>query len=189
MDYEEAARDLKDIKATLGMTTKRVSRDPAWFFLIQGLIWLVGFLATQFYPSIAGPLWIALNAAGVIGMTTLGIVLGRRPGRRQPGLASRIVAIAAGVVVFDALIILSFGLTDPRETSLLIVLSTAFCYFVIGLTTRQSMSVMGAFIALSVFAVQILLPSYLYLAIAVLGGGSFIASAAFLLLRKERADD
>jgi hypothetical protein len=189
MDYDDAAKALKDIQVTMGRTAAQASRESGWFFLIQGSIWLVGFLVTQLLPSVAGPLWIVLNAAGIAAVIGLGMALGGKRGRpRHPGLASRIVAISIGILVFDLLLAFSFGLTGPRDFPLLLVYSMAFCYFVIGLVTRQAMSLMGAFMALSVFGARMLFPSYLYLSIAILGGGSFIASGAFTLLRKEKAD-
>jgi len=189
MDYESAAKDLKDIRAAMSQSVSRSSRDSGWFFLVQGSIWLIGFLVTQFAPAVAGPLWIFLNAAGIAAAIGLGVVLhGKKGGQRYPGLAARIVAISIGILVFDLLLVLSFGLADPADFTLLLVLSMAFCYFVIGLITRQSMSVMGAFIALSVFAAKMLFPSYLYLSIAVFGGGAFMGWGAVVLLRKDKTD-
>jgi hypothetical protein len=189
MDYDDAVKSLKDIRTTMSRTGAQVSRDPGWFFLIQGSIWLIGFLVTQFAPSIAGPSWIALNIVGISAVIVTSIILYGRKGRqRHPGMASRIVAITVGILVFDGLLVFSFGLTGPQDFSYLLVISMAFCYFVIGLTTRQSMSVMGAFIALAVFGAKMLFPSYLYLSIGILGGGSFIASGLFILLRKGKSD-
>jgi hypothetical protein len=34
MDYDDAAKDLKDIKAAMDRTAQQVSRDQGWFFLI-----------------------------------------------------------------------------------------------------------------------------------------------------------
>jgi hypothetical protein len=189
MDFEDAARDLKDIKATMERTGAQASRDPGWFFLIQGAVWLVGFLATQFAPSVAGPLWIFLNIAGVAAVSGASAVLYGKKGRQKhPGLASRIVAITIGILVFDALLIFSFGLTGPQDFTLLLVFSGAFCYFIVGLITRQAMSAMGVFIALSVFAAKMLFPTYIYLAIAVFGGGAFIGWGLVILLRKATSD-
>jgi hypothetical protein len=174
----------------MGMTSARASRDPGWFFLIQGIMWLVGFLGTQFAPSIAAPLWIALNASGTAAMVAVGLSIVRKAGRaKHPGLASRIVAIAIGILAFDVMLALSLGLSDPRDFSLLIVLSMGFCYFVIGLTTRQAMSAMGAFIALSAFGARMLFPAYYHLAVAIFGGGAFIAWGLAVLLRKAESDD
>jgi hypothetical protein len=189
MDYDGAAKDLKDIKVTMDRTAAQVSKDPGWFFLIQGGVWLIGFLATQFAPSVAGLLWPALTAAGIAAVIGVSLALYGKKGRQKhPGLASRIVAISIGILVFDLLLVFSFGLTDPGDFTLLLVLSMAFCYFVIGLITRQIMSVVGAFIALSVFAARMLFPAFLYLSIAMLGGGAFLAFGAFVLLRKEKTD-
>jgi hypothetical protein len=189
MDVEDAVRDLKEIKATMERTGAQASRDPGWFFLIQGAVWLVGFLATQFAPSIAAPLWIFLNVAAVAAVIAASSILyGKKSRRKHPGLASRIVAITIGILAFDALLVFSFGLTGPRDFTLLLVYSMAFCYFVIGLITRQAMSAMGAFIAISAFAAKMLAPDYLYLAIAVFGGGAFIGWGLAILLRKAPSD-
>lgn len=189
MDYDDAAKDLKDIRATMGKTAAQVSRDQGWFFLIQGLLWLIGFLVTQFAPSIAGPLWIALNVVGIAAVIGVSAILYGKKGRqRHPGVAAQIVAITIGLLAFDAMLVLSFGLTGPQDFTFILVLSMAFCYFVIGLTVRQSMTFMGAFIALTLFGAKMLFPSYLYLSIAVLGGGAFIVSGAVILLRREKTD-
>jgi hypothetical protein len=124
--------------------------------------------------------------AAVIGASV--VLYGKKGKQKHAGLASRIVAISIGIVVFDILLVFSFGLTAPGDFSLLLILSMAFCYFIIGLITRQSMSVLGAFTALSVFAARQLFPSYLYLAIAIFAGGAFAVYGALVLLRVGRAD-
>jgi hypothetical protein len=189
MDYDDAVKDLKNIQSTMEKATIQASRERGWFFLIQGAVWLSGFLVTQFVPSIAGPLWIALNVIAVAAIVAVSMSLYGKKGRqRHPGLALRIILISVGIVAFDFVLAFSFGLTAPGSFTLLLILSMGFCYFIIGLSTLRSMSFLGAFTTLSVFAARLLFPSYLYLSIAILAGGGFIAYGAGVLLYKGRAD-
>lgn len=190
MDYERAVKDLKDIRATMEKTSTRASREGGWFFLVQGTVWLVGFAVTQFAPAACGPVWLALNVASVSAMTAMGVAFSRRKGAaRHPGLAARIAALSVALLAFDAMLIVSFGLTEPADFSLTLAYSLGFSYVVIGLTTRRSTSLMGAFVMASLFAARMLFPGYLYLAIGVLGGGAFIATGLLTLLAQEGADD
>lgn len=190
MDYDEAARSLKDIKATMGRSSTRLSREPGWFFVIAGAMWLIGYLVTQFAPAAAGPVWLVVTVLGCGAMTVLGISLRKKKGgARHPGLPLRIVAIAMGTVAFAFLIALSFGLDLGRYLPALLMLSTAFAYFVLGMTVQPVMSLMGALLGLSVAASLLFWPGWLYLSIGLLGGGTFIASGLFVVLRKEKGDD
>jgi hypothetical protein len=185
MDYEDAAKDLREIRAAMGSATTRASRESGWFFLIQGAVYLIGFSATQFAPAASGPLWVVLNVLAIGGTIALGALFGGKGARQKiPGLATRIVLISIGLLVFDAMLIFSFGLTAPRDFTLILVLSLGFCYFVIGLTTRQSMSVMGALVALLVFGANLLFPSYFYLATGICAGLPFVVYGAAVLVRK-----
>jgi hypothetical protein len=189
MEYDRAVKDLKNIRTTMDRSVSRISKDSGWFFIVQGAIYLVGYLVTQFAPSAAGPLWIALNAAGIAAMILLGAVLyGRKSRQKHPGLAPRIVATALGVVVFDALLILLLRISEPRDVTILIMLSVALCYVLIGVYVRLLMCVMGALLGAVVAAAAVLWPSFLYFSIAVFGGGVFIGSGIAVLLGKEKAD-
>jgi hypothetical protein len=189
MDYDSAVKDLKDIKSTMTRTAARFSRHSGWFFMIQGIVWLVGFLFTQYAPAASPPVWVGLNAAAVTAMIILGFVLyGRGARQRQPGLAPRIVAGVLCVVAFDALIILLLGIGDPVQITMLVMLSAGFCNFLVGLFTRPVLAVMGALLMSSVAIGGLLWPSYLYFCIAVFGGGPFVGFGLSILLRKGKPD-
>lgn len=190
MDYDEAARSLKDIRTAMGRSSTRLSREPGWFFVIAGAMWLTGYLVTQFAPAAAGPVWITVTVLGCGVMTALGLFLRKKKGgARHPGLPLRITAIALGIVAFAFLLALSFGLDPGRSLPALLMLSTAFAYFILGMTVQPVMSLMGGLLGLSVAAAMLFWPDWLYLSIAVFGGGTFIASGLFIVLRKEKGDD
>ena len=190
MDYDEAAKSLKDIRATMGRSSMRIAREPGWFFVIAGAMWLSGYLVTQFAPASAGPAWLVVTALGCGTMAVLGVFLRKKKGgTRHPGLPLRIGAIAVGIVAFAFLVALSFGLDLGRDLPALLMLSTAFAYFVLGMTVQPVMSLMGALLGLSVTAALLFWPDWLYLSIAVFGGGTFIASGLAIVFRKEKGDD
>jgi hypothetical protein len=190
MDYDEAAKSLKDIKATMGRSSTRMAREPGWFFVIAGAMWFVGYLVTQFAPAAAGPVWLVVTVLGCGAMAALGVFLRKKKGgARHPGLPSRITAIAIGIVAFAFLLALSFGLDLGRSLPALLMLSTAFAYFILGMTVQPVMGLMGVLLGLSVAASMLFWPAWLYLSIAVLGGGTFIASGLFIVFRKAKGDD
>lgn len=90
----------------------------------------------------------------------------------------------AGIVLFDFLSVTLLGLSSPREVTILIVLSTALCYFLVGLLGRWQLSMLGSVLALVVVIRQLLLPEVLYLLIAVFGGGTFLWSGVSILRQK-----
>ena len=86
MDYDEAAKSLKDIKATMGRSSTRLSREPGWFFVIAGAMWLIGYLVTQFAPAVAGPAWLVVTVLGCGAMTALGVFLRKKKGGARMNL-------------------------------------------------------------------------------------------------------
>lgn len=68
MDVEEALRDVRFMKALAVQTRGGMFRQGAPFFLIWGIVWLVGYLMPVLgVPgSLQGPFWLVLDGLGAL---------------------------------------------------------------------------------------------------------------------------
>src|SRR5579885_1985385 len=89
---EEVQASLNDIRA---MTTKvrAVHSFWAYYMLLWGVVWTLGFLATQLEPQLVNWIWGAMILAGMVGSAILGMTQGGQmraaPGSQTAFLGSR----------------------------------------------------------------------------------------------------
>src|SRR5512145_522861 len=92
---DEAEEALTAIQQTMQKTRRSIVSSGAYIFLIlTGLIWLVGFLSTQFLPGdITQAIWIVMSVLG----TALAVFLGNRMSQRVRGIPVSDTARRAGL--------------------------------------------------------------------------------------------
>ncbi len=183
MDSKQALDDLKAIRQIMERTRQESGREGGWIMVLWGIIWLVGFVASQFLPAFVGWVWLVLNPLG-IGIT---IWLSVRMSRHtvQSGVSRAILVWWVALFAFDALIIWLFHLDLSRDLIVLILLTIAFGYFQFGLFTDRRISIIGILMAVLTVGATLLLPEYFYLTMGVLGGGLLLGSGLWFLRRKE----
>ena len=187
MEYEDALKEIKQIRQTMKASAASSGREAGWFFLLQGTVWLVGFTINQFWPHAMGTAWIILNSfAGVMTIVLAILLSGRKSSHMMPGLWTKIIVGALGFAAFGVVIGLAFGVSGPRQVTLLIVMLGALCYFAFGLVTRPIQAVMGAVLGTAVALGNFFLPEWFFLIVAVCGGGTLIASGIYVLTRKPK---
>jgi hypothetical protein len=185
MTEQPSLNDLKEIKTLMGRAKYRIERNAGWFFILWGIIWAMGFAATQFYPDQSGVIWITLNAAGIIGSTVLGAFLfGKRSSHAVTGLGPRIAASGVGSAYFGFLLGFLLKLQTGREITILIVVLAALVYFYNGLFAGIWLSALGVLLAAAVFAADLFFPSAFYLAIGISCGSLVLGSGLFVLFWK-----
>jgi uncharacterized membrane protein (DUF485 family) len=182
----EAEEALVAIQGMVQKTRRVISSSGAYRFLIVwGVIWLLGFSASQF---LSGPLigytWAVLNTLGGILSAIIGIRMNRGVRSTSSVLSGRRIGIfylllflfcyAAVAVVWPvdskqlAMIIVLFVMVGWVAMSLL--LSFASIWWALALT---GLSLAGFF----------LLPDIFYLWMAILGGGGMIALGFYIRSR------
>lgn len=192
---EPMVNEAKEMLAEVEATGRR-TRDAAAYrvagpiLALWGVVWAVCFSVTQFAPHAAGWAWLAGDGVGLAGTAWLGWVLPRhgpvlsesskRLGRRLGGFWLALFVFAGGWLAvlwpWHGVELGVFGVT-----------LVMFAYVVMGLWLEMRfMTVLGFVVAGLAFAgyfVSPELPGWVNLWLAVVGGGSLLASGVYLKVR------
>jgi hypothetical protein len=181
MDPDRALDDLKTIRQVMERTRRGGGKTGGWFMILWGAVWFVGFLGSQFLPDEAVAwLWPVLNILGAAISVWLGVRTGHRGGVRSTAWRPILLWWLA-LFVFDGLMVWLFQLHTGRDLTLLITLTVALGFVLFGLFIYWVISAVGMLIAVLVVGAAVLLPDYLYLVMAFLGGGLLMGSGLWFV--------
>lgn len=182
MDRNQALDDLKTIRQIMKRTQRAAGRHGGWFILIAGVMWLVGFTASQFLPEkYAGWTWAIVNLGGMIAMIWAGIRLTKHGGTRTP-LWKPIFFFWVALAAFAMLLAWLFGVNGSIQIGLLALLVAALGYVQMGaIFQSQHISITGILVAALTIGAFSLVPDHFLLAMAVLGGGLLIGSGLWMV--------
>jgi hypothetical protein len=175
---EQASQALRDLEA-VGQRSGKLYRyqRTAPMLVLWGVIWFIGFGATQLSPARAQWLWLALDIAGVLGC----IYLGKRAHHDGSTNTSwRWLASVATTAVFCVLVLTILPPSNGAQVGAFIALIVALFYVLAGLWIGARLVIIGiALAALTVFG-YFMLPLYFALWMAVIGGGALILAGLWL---------
>jgi hypothetical protein len=183
---DEAEEALDAIQRMTQKTRHSIASSGAHIFLIlTGIVWLVGFLSTQFLPAqIVGYVWGGLSLLG----SAASILIGVRAGPRVRGPAmvaatQRAVTFWLLLVGFCIAVIAIAHPTDGKQVTMLIIL-----FIMIGqLSMGMLLSFSSVWWALPITALALvgyfLLPAIFYLWMGLLVGGGMIALGVYIRAR------
>ena len=182
----EAEEALAAIHTMAQKTRQSIGSSGAYITLIvTGIVWLVGFLATQFLSgAIVAYIWIGMSILGCI----LGVVLGIRKGKRvrSPAtvpMAKRIGLFWLFLILYGIAAIVIAQPTDGKQVTMLVILFIMLGQLAMGLLFSFS----TVWWALPVTALALigyfLRPDIFYLWMAILGGGGMIALGLYIRYR------
>ncbi len=179
MDRNEAHESLEIVRQATELTRQAVARaGTGYMLIIWGIVWLVGFLGSQFLGEAQGYLWLVLDVFAVVGMAVV-ILKSRRQVRSAHG--KRIGIFWLALFVYGALIFWIAGPIRGNQYLLFITILVSFGYVVMGLWFSPPLLYIGLGItALAMIGWQ-LIPAYLGAWLALVGGGGLIASGIFIL--------
>jgi hypothetical protein len=155
------------------------------FLIVTGIIWLVGFLTTQFLTGdIVGYIWAGISLLGI----ALSILLGIRMAPRVRGPSTTTAAKRAGIfwlllVFYGVAAIAIARLTDGKQITMLIILFIMIGQLAMGLLLSFSSTWWALPITTLALIGYFLLPGFFYLWMAVLGGGGMIILGLYIRLR------
>ncbi len=183
---DEAEEALADIERMTQRARRAFASSGAYIFLIiTGIVWLAGFLATQFLSGPVVPaIWIGVSVLG----SALSILLGRRVGPRVRGPSASASAKRAGIfwlfLAFYAIAAIAIARpTDGKQVTLFIILFIMLGQTAMGLLLSFSAVWWALPIAALALVGYFLLPGYFYLWMGLLGGGGMIALALYIRSR------
>jgi hypothetical protein len=186
VSHDEAEEALAAIQSMAQKTRKSIASGGAYITLIvTGVIWLVGFLCTQFLPvALVGYIWGGLSLLGTI----VGILLGVRMGNRLRSPATvpmvRRVGLFWLLLVFFALAVIAVARpVDGKQATTLVILFLMLGQMAMGLLFSFSTVWWTLPITALALAGYFLLPGIFYLWMAILGGGGMIGLGLYIRLR------
>jgi hypothetical protein len=182
----EAEEALAAIQSVTQRTRRSIANSGAYIFLIlTGVIWLVGFLATQFLTGeIVAYIWIGMSILGSV----LSIPLGTRMGRRVRGPST--TAYAKRIGIFWLLLIF-YGIAaitiarpmDGKQVAMFIILFIMVGQMAMGLLLSFSSVWWALPITALALAGYFLLPGIFYLWMGILVGGGMVVLGLYIRLR------
>jgi hypothetical protein len=183
---DEAEEALAAIQKVTQKTRRSFASSGAYIFLIlTGIIWLVGFVSTQFLPKeITVWVWIVMSVIG----SAISILLGTRMDKRVHSQSVNISGKRAGIfwlllVFFCVATIAIARPTDGKQITMFIIL-----FMMIG---QLAMGLMLSFysvwwtLPITILALigYFLFPNIFYLWMGLLVGGGMIALGLYIRLR------
>jgi hypothetical protein len=184
---EEAQIALEDIRSAT-TTARSVLNNYAYFLVVWGVVWTLGFLACQFFAQWISWILIVMLVLGMIGSSLVGITQGGRvrmvPGSRMAFVNTRLGMFYGVLYSFSVLWLFLFPRTLLQVGMLWITL-VMFGAIVEGIWLQQPVSI-GLGIGVTVLSVigYYLLPHYFWLWVAVFAGLPLIAMGISALRKK-----
>ena len=179
----EAEEALATIQSMAQKTRQSIASGGTYITLIvTGIIWLVGFMCTQFLPKeIVGYIWTGLSVLGCIVGTVLGIRMGKRV--RSPATApmAKRVGLFWLLLVFYGIAAIAIAQpTDGKQATMLIVLFIMIGYLAMSLLFPFASVWWPLPITALALLGYFLLPGFFYLWMSILGGGGMIVLGLYI---------
>jgi hypothetical protein len=183
---EEAHQTLVEIDSVIFQTQRALAQSGAGKMLILwGLIWVIGYSTTQFFPAWQGRQWLPLVLIGTI---TSMIAGARSRGERADKSQGRRIGIFWLVLFLYAFLWIMLlhpaapvaGEDWARQTGAFFATVPMFAYIVCGLWLGRFFVWLGAIVTLLTIAGFYLLPHWFSLWMAITGGGSLIVAGLFI---------
>ena len=182
----EAEEALAAIQKVTQKTRHSIAANGTYITLIiTGIVWLVGYMATQFLPQeIVVYIWIGLSLLGSTLATVLGIRIGQRV--RSPltaAMAKRIGIFWLFLVLYAIAAIAIARPTDGKQVTMFIILFIMIGQLAMGLPFSFSSTWWALPITALALVGYFLLPDFFYLWMALLVGGGMIILGLYIRSR------
>ncbi len=179
----EAEEALHAIQAMMQKTRRAISSSGAYKFLILwGMVWLLGFLNSQFIPGqTSSYVWMGLDVVGGIISAIIGIRLNRGLRTSEPITSGKRIAFFWLLLFLYCVAAASIAWPlDGKQVSMIIILFATLGWVAMGLL----LSFASVWMGLVLFGVSLLgyflLPNIFYLLMAFLGGGGMIGLGIYV---------
>ena len=153
--------------------------------IVTGMVWLVGFICTQFIPQeITAYIWVGISVLGSIAATVLGIRSSKRVRIPTAGAtAKRIGTIWLLLAVYCLAAIAVTWPIDGKQLTVLIILFVMTGWLVMSLLLSFASVWPGLIVIALALLGYFLRPGIFYLWMGILGGGGMIALGLYIRLR------
>jgi hypothetical protein len=182
----EAEEALAAIQSMMKKTRRTISSSGAYLFLIVwGVVWLLGFLGSQFLPQdIGGYAWMILDTLGWILSAVIGIRMGRAVRSSSSVTSGKRIGIFWLLLFVYAIATVAISWpADGKQLAMYIILFVIVGWLAMGLLLSFYSIWPGLVITALALVGYFLLPDIFYLWMAVLGGGGMIALGLYIRSR------
>jgi len=182
----EAEEALAAIQTMTQKTRQSIASGSAYVSLIiTGIVWLIGFTATQFLtPPLIVWIWIVTGIVGSALATFLGIRAGKRVRVASSAVTGkRIATFWMLLILFAAAIITVAHPTDGKQITLLIILLAMIGQMGMGLLLSFSATWWTVPVAAVALIGYFFAIDWFYLWMGLLGGGTMIILGLYIRLR------
>lgn len=182
----EAEEALAAIRVITQKTRRFISSSGSYLFLILwGIVWLLGFLGSQFLPQdLSSYAWMVLDILGGILSAVIGFRINR--GVRSPSAPTSGKRIGLFWLLLFAYIIATIAVSWPvnnKQLAMYIILFVMVGWLAMGLLLSFASIWHGLIITALALIGYFLLPDIFYLWMAILGGGGMIAFGLYIRSR------
>ncbi len=186
ISHNEAEEALAAIQTMAQKTRLSIASGSAYISLIiTGIVWLIGFTATQFLtaPLIVW-IWIITSIVGSALATFMGIRTGKRVRVASSAVTGKRIAIFWVLLTLFAAGILAVARpTDGKQITLLIILFAMIGQMGMGLLLSFSATWWTVPVAAVALIGYFLAPDWFYLWMGLLGGGVMIVLGIYIRFR------
>jgi hypothetical protein len=186
ISHDEAEEALAAIQTMAQKTRRSIAGGGAYISLIiTGIVWLVGFTATQFLTgSIVPSIWIGVSILGSALATILGIRAGRRVHSASTAVTGKRIAIFwILLILFAAATIAVARPADGKQLTLLIILFAMTGQMGMGLLLSFSATWWTVPVVALALVGYFIVPVWFYLWMALLGGGVMVILGLYIRRR------
>jgi hypothetical protein len=183
---KEAEEALTAIQSVTQKTRLSIAGGGASISLIiTGIVWLIGFTATQFIgPPLVVWIWIGTSAIGSALATFMGIRAGKRVRIASSAVTGKRIAIFWGLLtLFAAAIIAVVRPTDGKQITLLIILLAMIGQMGMGLLLSFSATWWTVPVVAVALIGYFLASDWFYLWMGLLGGGVMVVLGLYIRFR------
>jgi hypothetical protein len=182
----EALASLTEIQQVTAQTRQTLAQGMASpILMLWGVVWILGFVITQFFPEQAGVAWMGLDAAGVFGSCWMGTRHRDRVLKREGG--GRVLAAWLVLILYMGIwnvLMLPSGTLNGWQAGVRMGafnVTIPMCgYVIMGLWMGRFFIWLGAGITVLTLVGYYALPHYFFLWTAVTGGGALLGTGWYL---------
>ena len=182
----EAEEALAAIQTVAQKTRRSIASGGAYISLIiTGVVWLVGYTATQFLigPIVAW-IWIGVSAVGSVVATFLGMQAGKRVRSASANETGKRVAVFwVLLVLFGAAGIAVARPADGKQLTMLVILFAMIGQMGMGLLLSFSATWWTVPVVALTLTGYFFFPNIYYLWMALIGGGTMIVLGLYIRFR------
>ena len=178
LSSKEAAETLSDVEHASRRSAQAFGyRKASPHLILWGLVWLIGYSATDLRPADAGLIWLGLVAAG----SAVSFLLGWSGGGRAGATNSwRMLGLVAIVLAFIGATFAIFGHVSGMQIGVFTPILVGAIYAGMGLWLGLRFVVTGLAIIALTLGGYFYLPEHFALWMAFVGGGGLILAGIWL---------